>query len=418
MATTTHDIRVLLVTRDQEAEKQVAAACREAENLTLVGTIARPDEAASVARQRHAQAILLDNSVLDDLEQVILDVSLAVPDRFIFALVPKDDVEMAQRALLAGARGFGFKPVDPEDLSRTIVRVITLDTLRHAEAEKEEGREKGTVITILGAKGGIGRTVIAANLAVSLHQQAEVGVLVMEAMSLPGDLAAVFAIAPQVTLLDILAAGSDIDITSLEDLIPKHASGVHVLPSTVDYDAPNVEPNRLRGFLRLARQMFRYIVIDTGELQDPLTEVAIEEADRLVLVASPDLLALHRTVKFYNALTEGLDLAKDAITLVFNMDGMRGGVRKGAVEQLLGTSITYSIAYDMDTVMDSVRKGVPFMVSSAHSGVAQDVRRLAAAFLDRDDGRSSGFKHPATAGLIERVRSLFTTSPQPAAMRV
>ncbi len=414
MQTTSNAVRLLLVTRDPEVEEQVLRACREVENLTLVGTIARVDEAASVARQRHARAILLDHSVLENLEQVLLDVSLAAPECFVFTLVPRDDLDLAQRSLLAGARGFIFKPIDPEDLSRTVVRVITLDTLRHSEAEKDGRRETGLVLTIVGAKGGIGRTVIAANLAVALHRQSEAPVLVVEAMTLPGDLAAMFAIAPQISLLDILAAGSDIDITSLEEMIPKHASGVHVLPGAIDYDSGAVDANRLRGFLRLAHQMFRYIVIDTGELQDPLTEVAIEEADRLLLVTSPDLLALHRTVKFYNALTEGLDLPEDAITLVFNGNGMRGGVRKSAVEQVLGTAVHHSITYDPDTVMESIRKGMPFMASNTRSQVAQDVQRLAQTFIAQDGSPFGGLKGPATAGLLDRVRSLLTTAIQPA----
>lgn len=410
------DIRVLLVTKDPEVEEQVARACRESSDLVLVGTVARVDEAASVAHQRHARVILLDSSVLDNLEEVILNVTLAAADCFIFALVPQDDLDMAQRTLLAGARGFIFKPVDAEALARTITRVITLDSLRHAEADKEKKRGKGVVVTVLGAKGGIGRTVVAANLAVALHKQTKARVLVMEAMNLPGDLAAVFAVAPQFGLLDILAAGSDIDLTSLEDLIPQHPSGVYVLPAVLDYEGQPIDANRLRGFLRLARQMFEYIVVDTGELQDPFTEVVVEEADRVLLLTSPDLLALHRTVKFYNALTENLKTSEEAIVLVFNMDGLRGGVRKSAVEQLLGVKIQYTITYDPDTVMESIRKGNPFVVVSARSQVAQDIERLANVFAARGDTPSGGLRPTTTSSLLERMRALLSVGLQPAAL--
>ncbi len=408
------DIRLLLVTKDQDVEEEVLRACRESEVLTLVGTVARADEAASVARQRHARVILLDASVLDNPEQVIMDVSLAAPECFIFTLVPEGDLDLAQRSLLAGARGFITKPVEAEELSRTIIRVLTLDLLRRNEVEKAAQHENGVIITVMGVKGGIGRTVLAANLAVALYRQSKAPVLVMEATSLPGDLTAVFAIAPQFSLLDILAAGSDIDLSSLFDIIPKHSSGVHVLPGALDYEGGQVDPNRLRGFLRLARQMFRYIVIDTGELQDPFTEVVIEEADRLLLVTSPDLLALHRLVKFYNALAEGANIDPEKITIVLNMEGLHGGVRKGAVEQLIGDSIRYAIEYDPATVMESIRKGVPFIAANARSGVAQGVQRLADDLLIHDDNASGGERSPSESGLLNRVRSLLETTIQPA----
>ena len=412
----TEEIRVLLVTKDHEVEEQVARACRESGHLILVGTITRADEAASVARQRHASVILLDSSVLDNLEDVILNVTLAATECSIFALVPQDDLDMAQRTLLAGARGFIFKPVEMETLARTITRVITLDSLRHAEADREKQQGRGMVIGVLGAKGGIGRTVVAANLAVALHKQTEAPVLVMEAMNLPGDLAAMFAIAPQFGLLDILAAGSDIDLTSLEDLIPKHPSGVSVLPAALDYEGRSIDPQRLRGFLRLARQMFAYIIIDTGELQDPFTEIVVKEAERILLLVSPDLLALHRTVKFYHALAESLDSAEEVIVPVLNMDGLRGGVRKSAVEQLLGTKVNHTIAYDPDTVMASIRRGDPFVTFSARSQVAQDVERLASTLAVHGDTSVGGMQTTSMASWLERMRALLSIGLQPSTL--
>lgn len=409
------DIRLLLVTRDRDVEEEVLRACRESNVLTLVGTVARADEAASVARQRRARVILLDASVLDDVERVIMDVSLAAPECFLFALVPEGDLDLAQRSLLAGARGFITKPVKAEELSQTIVRVLTLDILRRSEVEKDARRENGEIITVMGVKGGVGRTVLAANLAVALHRQSKAPVLIVEATTLPGDLAAVFAATPPFSLMDILAAGSDIDLPSLFDIIPKHSSGVHILPGALDYEGPQVDASRLRGFLRLARQVFRFIVVDTGELQDPFTEIVTEEADRLLLVTSPDLLALHRLVKFYNALVERANVDPKRITIVLNMTGLLGGVRKEAVEQLLRDSIRHVIPHEPDIVMESVRKGIPFVALKARSDVAQGVQRLADDLLAGGDNLSNGERSVSTTGLLNRLRNLLETSIQPAA---
>ncbi len=404
MAAITSQIRVLLVTKEPTVEAEVHRVCEVSEVLRLVGTIARADEAASVARQRRAQVILLDSSILDDLEDVILQISLAAPECYIFTLLPQADIELAQRSLLAGARGFITKPLAPEQCEQTIVRVLTLEALR--QGEEKGAKRKGRVITLIAAKGGTGRSVLATNLAVSLHKQSGKRVLVTEATTMPGDLAATFSIAPRYTLIDILSPGGDIEIGVLEQVATEHNSGVFVLPSTVDYEIGEVEPIRMRSLLRLARQNFDYIVVDTGELQDPLTEVAVAETDTLLLVTSPDLLTLHRTVKFYAALVKEEERAVEEIMLVLNNDGLPGGIRKSVLEQLLNERLEHTIAYDPVAVMESIRRGVPLVILNERSNIAKDIGRLASVLLGTDKGP----RKPETneQKIITRLRALLT----------
>ncbi len=406
----TNEIRILLVTKDASVADEVHEACTHTPTLTLVGTIARADEAASVAQQRHAQVILLDDSVLDDLEQVIMDVTLAAPECYVFTLVPEGNLEMAQRTLLAGARGFISKPLNNEELARTITRVITLETLRRTRATEEAGRAApGKIITVVSAKGGVGRTIVATNLAVALHQATEEPTLLLEAMNVPGDMPAALAMLTQISLADIIASQENLNIASLAEVIPQHDSGIHILPGVLDYDTDPIDRRGFLTFLRLATRMFSYIIIDTEELQDPLTEIAINEADHVLLITSPELLALHRTVKLYEALVENAEVERDKILPVLNKEGLKGGVRKNVLEQLLGIKFEYTVGYDADTVMESVRKGVPFIISAQRSDVAQDIHRLVNGIISApQDG--DGTRHNMPSRLWDRMRHLLASA--------
>ncbi len=405
MAAATSHVRILLVTQDPSVEAEVHETCRMSEVLQLVGTVARADEAASLARQRHVQAILLDGSVLDDLENTIFQISLAAPECYVFTLLPLADIDAAQRSLLAGARGFITKPIDPERFEQTIVRVLTLEALRQGEGEGH--RQKGRVITLLAAKSGTGRTILATNLAVALHKQSDKRVLVMEATTLPGDLAAAFSIMPRYTLMDILVPGRDIEPMVVEQIISEHNSGVFVLPSATDYESKDIEAGRVRSLLRLVRQDFDYIIIDTGELQDPLTEMVVTETDTLLLITSPDLLALHRTVKFYAALMKDKETSTENVVLVLNKAGMPGGIRRSVLHQLLNERLEHTIAYDSTAVMESIWRGVPLVVLNERSAVAKDIERLASVLLKAEKG--PGERTPNEQTILTRLRALLAS---------
>ncbi len=404
MALSVEDIRVLLVARDDKVAEEVYQACKRSPALNLVGTIYRVDEAASAARQRRAHVVLLDLAMLgDDIEQPIMDLILGVPDILVFVLLPQEDLDRAQRALAAGARGFILRPVDPDACHRTISRVYTLEVLKHQGEKRSDAH--GEIIALVGAKGGVGRTVIAANLAIALQETTNRAVLVMESMNVPGDLAAVFAMTLTTSLQDILKEAQTIDLPTLLQRIPQHPSGVHVLPGTLEYGAGEGRTRDLFTLLHMLRTLFAFIVLDVGELQDPFTAVAVQEADHLLVVTTPELLALHRTGKFITALLENADVEPERIALVLNKYGIKGGLRKDAVANLMDRPVAYTITYDSETVDQSIYRGFPFVLEKKRSAVAEDIWQLAANIAHKSSGGHRASRSPLK--VWSRMRHMF-----------
>ncbi len=370
------DIRVLLVARDDNLIEEVHQTCKHSPSLNLVGAIYRVDETASAVRQRRAQVVLMDLSMLgEDIEQPIMDLILKAPDVLVFVLLSQENLSRAQRALAAGARGFILRPIDPEVCHRTISRVYTLEVLKHQGEKRTDAQ--GEVVALVGAKGGVGRTVIAANLAIALKETSDKMVLVMEAMNVPGDLAAVFAMTPTTSLQDVLKDVRSIDLPTLIQRVPQHPSGVYVLPGTLEYGLGDGRVRDLFSLIHMFRNLFAFIIVDVGELQDPFTAIAVQEADHLLVITTPDLLSLHRTGKFITALVENAEVEPERIALVLNKYGIREGVRKEAVANLMDRPVAYTIRYDSATVDHSIYKGIPFMLEKKRNTVAEDVLLLA-----------------------------------------
>jgi len=405
------ETRILLVAKDDAVVDEVYRACNEAPSLTLVGHITRTDEAATVARQRRADVVLADDSALSDVEACVMEMSLAAAEQLVIVLVPENDMDLIQRVLLSGARGFVTKPFTPQTLTEAITRVTTLEQLRRVEAhERAAPATHGRIVALVSAKGGVGRSVLAANLAVALQQE-DSPVLLMEGMSLPGDVAAILALVPEVTLVDLLTQDGDVSLGDLDDMLPTHSSGVRVLPGAADYRLPSVNPQRFRALLHLLRSAFRFIVVDTGEIFDPLMEIVLTDADQILLVTTPDLPAIYRTLKFWEALEEaGVDRSK--VMLVLNGEGRNGGVRRQQMERLMRMRFQHRIRYDEETVMLSVHKGQPFVTAHKRTPIARDVKSLAEALAD---SHHDGTHRPSSKGesVVEHLRSFFSGASVP-----
>ncbi len=124
------------------------------------------------------------------------------------------------------------------------------------------------VITVFSAKGGVGKTVLAVNLAVSLAKDKTVKVLLLDLDSrVVGDMARMLDLVPSKSLIELadLLKAQNFDHTKIKDFIIKHTSGVDFMTVILKpQQAPSIEPKEIVKVINLVRNNYDYIVIDAG----------------------------------------------------------------------------------------------------------------------------------------------------------
>ena len=88
-----------------------------------------------------------------------------MPAFAVVVLVAPDRIELANRVVLAGARAVLAKPLEPRSLQQTLTELLSG---RGARSLDRKAEPSGRVIAVVGPRGGVGRTSLACNLAVSL----------------------------------------------------------------------------------------------------------------------------------------------------------------------------------------------------------------------------------------------------------
>jgi len=239
---------------------------------------------------------------------------------------------------------------------------------------------KSRLIAVFGTKGGVGKTVVATNVAVSLAGSG-VPVLLLDADPLAmGDAAKALHLSPQQSLVDLAAlqqGGVPLTPAEVERFVTKHSSGIAMLPLVRHpSQTAQVHADFIKPCLDALRATFGYIVVDVGRGLSEVHFTLFDEANLLLLVVSPDILTLSQTKWALELLSNALYPAQ-MVKTVLNRAESRGGVATEDVRAAVACELIGMIPSDGRAVGLSINQGIPVVVSAPATKVSQAFRNLA-----------------------------------------
>lgn len=406
-------IRILALGCVPALTQHIEWACQTEEDLQFLGTVQDPQELLSC---RPPPGVILINGQVGDEEglRLIEEVTTSLPQAAVIVLVDKEQMDFIQRALLTGARGFLLQPFTDTELRESIRRTHRLAVeriTRLAQETTEEGVSwRGEILAVFSPKGGVGRTTIASNLAVVL-QQAGQRVVLMDGSLQFGDVPVVLNIHARTTIVSLARRLEEIDTKLLMEVLVPHSSGIRVLlgPSQLE-EAEALHPEAVGGILTALRSEFDYVVIDAWPFLDDTTLTILDMADRILLVATPEMPAL-REVRLFLELADILDYPPSKLLLILNRAMSAFGIGAADIEENIRYKIAINIPSDGRLVTRSLNRGVPLIISDPQSQVAQSIVQLADLLL----GRAEGPAHEKSkyqvrlGGLTHRLRTLLAS---------
>ncbi|HEY3109448.1 MAG TPA: P-loop NTPase [Chloroflexota bacterium] len=298
------------------------------------------------------------------------------PTWTVVALAPRFEPGLFRKAVLAGARDMLLRSWGSLELREALWQARQADTMQRAPVSHDPAAPSGTVVTVFGIKGGIGKTTVAANLAVALAQETARSVALVD-LDLPfGDVAVMLDLKPERDVLSALDPGVMHDPGRLQVQLTPGPAGVQVLPAPMDPTSKLAVDGEQVGQLvtRLAA-LYDFVVVDTPPGVNELTAAALDAAALGVLVATPEVTCLRRTQACLQLL-QRMEYSTDRVKLLLNRATSKTGIKDGDVESLLGYPVAWRITNDR-AAMRGMALGQPPVLASPRTALAADVRRIA-----------------------------------------
>jgi pilus assembly protein CpaE len=399
MPTTNKSSRVVAICEAGGTQQQINSALTAQPEFSLVEVLESTDKLVRQLRAVEPDIIIIDHILGGDPTlDIIDDLALQFPQAAVVAILPTSDPIMAQRVMLAGARGFVVQPFTQINLLSVLRRMVELENRRQplkstSVFSMPEAIRPLRSVAVFSPRGGAGTTTVATNLAVALAEETGSKVLLFEGKLFFGHLEVMLNIRGQNNVSDLVQHANHLDDSLIRDVISQHASGIHVLlaPSNMQIAQGIRADDLYTVFIALSR-MYDYIVIDNGSMLSEASVTMMDAADRIMLLTNPDLAALHDTSRFIQ-LSRSLGYAPDKILTVLNRAGVNGGVRQSDIEAVLHYQLYAQIADDPEASLRSLNRGIPMLVRYPRSPASRSIRELAKNLLDltlSDTAREGG----------------------------
>ena len=387
MANTDGKTRVLIVDDIAETRENIRKLLQFEADIEVVGMARTGREGIQLAKETRPHVVLMDINMPDmDGIQATEIIAKDVASAQIIIVSVQSDTDYLRRAMLAGARDFLSKPPPADELVNTIRRLGQLSQQREAQAALTpsmpgapggHGRGLGgKVIAVYSPKGGAGCTMLATNLALAL-QSDDTKVAIVDANLQFGDVGVFLNLQGKFSLVHLAERAEESDEEFLQSVLVAHPSGVKVLlgPPTPE-DAELVTAGQLKKVIESLRAHFHYVLVDTSAVLRDVELAIFDAADRVLLVATPDIPSLANIKKFFD-LVDKLEYPPEKLLLLLNRVDKRGGISAANVEETLKHAVRGQILLDDKTVLASINSGVPFITGPRNLPPVQGVLDLA-----------------------------------------
>ncbi len=313
----------------------------------------------------------------DDPAQAIEFARLVRKENSRVALIAVAQARDAARIVAATRAGYSDFIVLPDE------REELRSAVQKSAFRAEDSEGKGMVVAVIGAKGGVGCTLLTTHLAAELaaiHR-----VLCIDLDRVMGDVAPSMDIIPRDTIADLFPRASQVDERMISGTVVVHPSKVHFLCQPDDIDViGDVSSDDMYSILNAAAQGYQYVLLDVGDSVSESEVVAVNAADQVLLVCTPDVVCVRDAHRLVKALVQA-GVERKRVSLVLNRVPKQPFLSRDTIESNLGLRVVGMIPEDPRRVDHAVNEGKLIRDLYPKSEIVTEIARLVGVLSDDPD---------------------------------
>ena len=363
-------------------------------SVRVVATTTSGGEALGQAKALAPDVILVGlNQPIADAIQATQALVAEVPASPVILMSDQLERDYLRRAMKSGASEFLVKPFSGDELVASIHRVHRLQQAKVTPLLKEAAPEpvaSGQIFFLYSGKGGVGKSLIAANLAVAMARQTAARVALVDLDLQFGDIAMLLNLDTSHGITDLIENIDHLDNDFIRQVMVDGPSGLKVLLAPIRPEhADLVMVDHVHRVLGELRNMFDYVVVDSNGNLDEINLDLLDLAHRIVLVTTGSLPAI-KDARLALRIFNSLKIPQERVVLILNNPDGYSEFNLENVEANLRFPISLQIPNDTRMAVRSVNRGEPFLTSHPDARISQKIRELVTKLVPQDVSSRAG----------------------------
>ena len=335
-----------LLTKDEQIRIQVIAAIAEAEGFGEVMATDSFERLRESLGTGDVSCVLIDEGLSDiSALAVVQDIARSYPLIPVVLLSRSRTAEVLTAAMDAGARTVLTLPLSLEELSTRLQPVLAWSQAVQNEASAHtdlSSRRLGSVTAVVGAKGGVGASTVALMTAAQLAQHARTCLVDLDVRG--GDIAAMTGLSVRRSITDLVDIAVEASAREISEVMYPLPGGIALLPAP-DHGEMGEAMTEVatRQIISMLRYQFDHVVLDCGSRLDDVLAMALDSADRVLVVTTPDTPAVRSVRRLTEALNR-LDIARGRpMSLVVNRSGRKREIQPKTAARMAAIPLAIAV---------------------------------------------------------------------------
>jgi pilus assembly protein CpaE len=376
---------VIIGAKDRELERLLAAIGLRTSLLpvTDLATLAH-------AAARQPDVVVVDLRGGQTLPPAVAMLKRQHPATPVLLVTSTLEPAIVLEAMRAGVNECVAEPLQAAEIETAVTRLVA----------HKQPVAAGQVFAFIGAKGGVGTTTVAVNVATELARSAPDRTLLVDLHLAHGDAAVFLGVEPRFSVVDALDNIHRFDDAFFKGLVVQSPAGPHLLASSDKQLAQTSSVQRVRNLVEFATGLYRYIVLDVPR-SDAAALDALDQASRIVVVANQELATVRNASRIAASLRQRY--GSDRVTVIVNRVDTHAEIGRDDVEKVVGTRVVHSVPSDYRMALRALNKGRPLALDN-HNKLAASFRELAHDLAGVPPARPAAPESSGLFGLLKGRR--------------
>lgn len=342
-------------------------------------------QALQMAHNEHPDVILLDVMMPDVDGYEVTRRLRKDPDTAnipVLMFTAKTQVDDKIIGYEAGADDYLAKPIHPAELTAHLRALLQRSRVRAVPS-----KERGYMIGVLAAKGGVGVSTLVLNLAIAYHQKTKVEVIAAEMRPGQGTWSGELGHTLNEGLGNILRMrAQDITATSIENELARMPYGVRLLMTTAKSKDTELMKNteQLEALVENLPLLGKLVLLDIGTNFVPGYDMLLGHCNEVIVVTEPFPASVQRTRGLLDDLS-ALGFGRSKLLSVVSINRIRADVQLSItqMQEVLGVPIAQVIPPAPEIAFQAANRNIPLIQVQIGGVVSQQYSSLAERFIQR-----------------------------------